>query len=409
MAPVEFISGIRCRFTGGSIAIIQPISAGVVGAITGFASTFALVIAGLQAVGATPAQAASGLLVLCISQAISAMLLSWRYKLPLSFAWSTPGAALLVAAQSTTGNFAAAVGAFVVCGLLIVVTGLWPALTRAMTRIPKPIASAMLAGILFPICIVPVTAAVEIPQLALPIIVVWLVLYRFAVRWAVPAALIVAIVIIGFTATDGWLSGAAIVPQLEFVLPQFDPLVIVSLGLPLYVVTMAGQNVPGFAVLSTFGYTNPPASAVLVGSGALAAVGSVFGGHAINLAALSAALMAGPDAHPDPHKRWLSSFAGGATYVVLGLGAGLATALVAASPPLLITAVAGLAMLGALISGITVALEEPQHRLVAILTFLVVASGIVVAGIGSAFWGLVVGGLVMLWLGRTSRMSPAAR
>ena len=359
----------------------------------------------MQAVGATPAQAASGLLALCLAQAVCAMFFSLRYKLPLSFAWSTPGAALLVAAQATTGNFAAAVGAFIVCGLLIVLTGFWPLLTRAMTRIPKPIASAMLAGILFPICLAPINAAVDMPLLALPIILVWLVLYRLAPRWAVPGALVVTIVIVGISAGNDWTSAAVVVPQLSFVVPQFDPLVIVSLGVPLYIVTMAGQNVPGFAVLSTFGYTNPPASALLIGSGTMSAVGALFGGHAINMAALSAALMAGPDSHPDPGKRWVSSFASGAAYVVIGLGAGLATALVSASPPLLITAVAGLAMLGALISGITAALEEPRHRLVAIITFLVVASGIVIAGVGSAFWGLLAGGAVMLWLGWSRRPS----
>jgi benzoate membrane transport protein len=350
-------------------------------------------------VGATPAEAASGLLILCLMQALSGMLLSWRYRIPLSFAWSTPGAALLVAAQATTGSFAAAVGAFVVCGLLIVLTGLWPALTRAITRIPKPIASAMLAGILFPICLAPVQAAVDIPLYALPIILTWLVLHRFAPRWAVPGALLVTIVAIAINAGGDWVGAATGVPQLVFVVPEFNPLVIVSIGLPLYVVTMAGQNVPGFAVLGTFGYTDPPARAVLVGSGLLSAVGGLFGGHAINLAALSAALMAGPDAHPDKNKRWVAAFAGGATYIVLGLAASLAAALVAVSPPLLITTVAGLAMLGALLSGITAALEEPEHRLVAIITFLVVASGIVVAGVGSAFWGLLAGGVVMLWLG----------
>jgi benzoate membrane transport protein len=331
------------------------------------------------------------------------MLLSWRYRMPLSFAWSTPGAALLVAAQATTGSFAAAVGAFVVCGLLVILTGLWPALTRAIIRIPKPIASAMLAGILFPICLAPVQAAVEIPWLALPIIVVWLVVQRLAPRWAVPGALLATVIAIASSVGGSWVSASSAAPQLVFVAPLFDPLVIVSIGLPLYVVTMAGQNVPGFAVLSTFGYANPPARAVLVSSGLLTAGGALFGGHAVNLAALSAALMAGPDAHEDSTKRWVAAFAGGASYIVLGLAASLAAGLVSASPPLLITTVAGLAMLGALVSGITAALEDPQHRLVAIITFLVVASGIVVAGVGSAFWGLVAGGLTMLWFGAGRR------
>ncbi|MBC7724187.1 MAG: benzoate/H(+) symporter BenE family transporter [Burkholderiaceae bacterium] len=386
--------------------LLQPIAAGLVGSITGFASSFAIVIAGLRSVGATEQQAASGLLILCLSQGVLAIVLSWRFRLPLSFAWSTPGAALLVAAQATTGEFAAAVGAFIVCGALIAVTGLWPALGRAITRIPRPLAGAMLAGILFPICLAPVTASVQEPLLALPIVLVWLLLYRLAPRWAVPGAIVVTAVVVGLSAGAGWLSGAVVVPQLTFVAPVFDPVVIVSLGLPLFVVTMAGQNVPGFAVLSTFGYPAPPPGPILVSSGLLSAGGALFGGHAVNLAAITAAIMAGPDAHPDRNRRWIAAVAGGAFYLLIGLGAGLATSLVAASPPILIAAVAGLALLGALVTAVTTTLEEADHRVPAIITFLVVASGITISGIGSAFWGLLVGGIVMGWLGWRRRGVP---
>ena len=377
-------------------------------AITGFATSFALVIAGLQAVGATGEQASSGLLALCIVVGLLCMGLSFWLKIPISFAWSTPGAALLIAAGQNTQNFAAAVGAFIVCGLLVVLCGLWPALGRLMTRIPKPIASAMLAGILFPICLAPVTAVADpaTTLLALPIVVVWLVLFRLAPRWAVPAAMVVAIIVIALTAKDGWLESASLAPSLQFVVPVFDPFVVLSIGLPLFIVTMAGQNVPGFVVMSTFGYETPPRPA-LVGSGVASAVAAFFGGHVINLAAITAAIMASPEAHPDKDKRWVASFTAGACYLLLGLGAGVAAALVSASPPILIVAVAGLAVLGALISGITTALEDPRHRVAAILTFLVVASGIVIGGIGSAFWGLLVGGIVMLWLGWTRRERTA--
>jgi benzoate membrane transport protein len=358
-----------------------------------------LVLAGLRAVGATPAEAASGLLTLCICQAIIAIAMGLRFRIPLSFAWSTPGAALLIAARSSTHNFAAAVGAFIVCGLLIAITGLWPALTRVITRIPTPLASALLAGILFPICLSPIEAAVKLPLLALPIVVVWLILFGLAPRWAVPGALVVTIIVVGISAGTGWLRGSLVAPQLSFVLPTFQPLVIVSLGIPLFLVTMAGQNVPGFAVLKTFGYDDPPARGILVGSGLLSAVGALFGAHAINLAALSAAIMAGPDSHADRSKRWIATVTGGVLYIPLGLAAGLAASLVLVTPPLLITTVAGLAMLGAFVAAVASALEDPGTRVVAIVTFLVVASGIVIVGIGSAFWGLVVGGIVMLWLG----------
>ncbi len=376
--------------------MLQPIIAGVVGALTGFASSFALVIAGLIAVGASPAEAASGLLVLCIAQAVLAGLLSWRFRLPLSFAWSTPGAALLVAAEGTTGSYAAAVGAFLVCGLLIVVSGLWPWLGRAMTRIPMPLAGAMLAGILFPICIAPVTAVIEEPLLAAPVVLVWLLLVRWLPRWAVPAAMLVAIVGVVISAGDEWMRDASLAPALTVTAPALDPLVIISLGVPLYVVTMAGQNVPGFAVLTTLGFRDVPARRMLAATGAATAVTAPFGGYALNLAALTAALMAGPDSHPDPSRRWVAPIAGGVTYVLLGLGAGAATALVAAAPPILIIAVAGLALLGAFTTGIVSAFEAPETRLTAAVTLIVVASGVVVLGIGSAFWGLVVGALVML-------------
>lgn len=386
--------------------MLQPIAAGLVGAFTGFASSFALVIAGLIAVGATPAEAASGLLVLSVGQGLIAIPLSIAYRMPISIAWSTPGAAVLVAARGITGDFAVAVGAFIVSGLLIVIAGLWPWLARAVTSIPKSIASAMLAGILFPICLSPVFAAVQLPFAALPAILVWLVLYRFARRWAVPAAMLATAVAIGILAGTEWLDAAVVWPQLSIVLPVFDPFVIVGLGIPLFIVTMAGQNVPGLVVLRTFGYERPPTRAILISTGAASAVGSLGGGYALNLAAITAAMMAGPDAHPDPGRRWIATVSGGATYIVLGLGAGLATALVAASPPVLIESVAGLAVLGALVTSITGALEEEEGRIVAILTFLVVASGITVLGIGSAFWGLVVGGILHLWLHRWRRREP---
>jgi benzoate membrane transport protein len=169
---------------------------------------------------------------------------------------------------------------------------------------------------------------------------------------------------------------------------------------------MAGQNVPGFAVLRTFGYENVPARAILSASGAGTIVGSFFGAYTLNLSAITAAMMAGPDAHPDRSKRWITTVTSGSFYLILGLGASAATALVSASPPILITAIAGLALFGALASSVTSALEEPAHRLVAIITFLVVVSGVTIAGIGSAFWGLAVGGIVMLWLGWRRRPKP---
>ena len=377
--------------------IFQPISAGFVAAISGFASSFALVIAGLVAVGASPGEASSGLFALCLAVGIVNIVAALWLRIPLAFAWSTPGAAVLLATASDHIRFSDAVGAFLVCAALIILCGLWPALGRAITSIPKPLASAMLAGVLLPICLAPIEAVATLPLLAAPIVIVWLVLYRLAPRWAVPAAMVVAIVAIVIAAGTDWVA-ASPVPQLIFVSPTFDLFTILSVGLPLFVVTMAGQNVPGFVVMSTSGYVAPPRFA-LVASGIGSGAANLFGAHAMNLGAITAAIMAGPESHPNRDKRWIATLTNGILYLPLGLGAGLAGALVAAAPSILITAVAGLAVMGALISSVVNALDDPRHRMAAILTFLVVASGVVIVGIGSAFWGLLVGGVVMTWLG----------
>jgi benzoate membrane transport protein len=376
--------------------LAQPIFAGLVAGITGFASSFALLIAGLRNVGASDDQAASGLLVLCVVPGLITVVLSTIYRIPISVVWSTPAAALLLASEGTD-DFRSAVAAFLLCGVLLVITGLWPWLARTVTRIPKPIASAMLAGILFPICLAPVTASVQEPLLALPIVLTWLVLVKLAPRFAVPAAVIVTVVVVAISSSGVDLSGARALPVVVPVLPGLDLAVVLGLGIPIYLVTMAGQNVPGFAVLRTFGFEHAPARAIFLSTGAGNMVAAPFGGIALNLAAMTAAMAAGPDAHPDREKRWVAAVAAGGSLAVLGLLSGAATVLVAASPPILITAVAGLALLGALVAGVTAALEEPAHRMVAIVTFLVAVSGVSIAGIGSAFWALLVGGIVMLW------------
>ncbi|MEP6481835.1 MAG: benzoate/H(+) symporter BenE family transporter [Rhodoglobus sp.] len=383
-------------------------SAGFVAAISGFASSFVLVIAGLRAVGASAEQASSGLFAICIAVAIVAVIAALRLKIPLAIAWSTPGAAVLLAAAGRGIHFSDAVGAFLVSSALIVLSGLWPWLGRAIVGITKPLASAMLAGVLFPICLAPIQAVATLPLLAGPVVLVWLVLFRLAPRWAVPAAMVVAIVAVVASAGSGWLNTEAVMPRLDFVAPTFDPFTILSLGLPLFIVTMAGQNVPGFTVLSTYNYVAPPRF-VLVGTGLGAAGANLFGGHAINLGAITAAIMAGPESHPDPNKRWIATLTNGLLYLPLGLGAGVATALVSAAPTLLITAVAGLAVLGALVTSLVNALDDPRHRITAIVTFLIVASGVVALGIGSPFWGLLVGGLVMAWLSWTRRPAPGGR
>ncbi|WP_202610338.1 benzoate/H(+) symporter BenE family transporter [Herbidospora solisilvae] len=361
--------------------MVQPIVAGIVTAVVGFASSFAILLGGFQAVGASPAQAASGLLAACLAVGACSMWLSLRYRMPIVVAWSTPGAALLASTGAVEGGFATAVGAFLVSSALIVVAGLFTPLGRWIATIPQPIAAAMLAGVLLPLCLAPVQAVVQVPALAIPVVLVWLVLMRFARTWAVPAALVVAVVLIAAPVDAGW-------PQLAFTAPRFTVQGVVSIAVPLFLVTMASQNVPGMAVMAGFGYRVPLAAALRV-TGIASAAASPFGGHAVNLAAISAALSAGPDAEPDPARRWIASTTSGVAMIALGLSAAVATSFVVQSPPILIQGVAGLALLGALTSAIRNVEGEA-----AIITFLVTASGVGFLGVGAAFWGLLAGGVV---------------
>lgn len=376
-----------------------PLLAGVLTAIVGFASSFTVVLAGLHAVGADERQASSGLLALCVATGLLSTALSLRQRMPLFIAWSTPGAALLVSAGAQSGGYPAALGAFVACGLLLAVSGLWSALGRWIAAIPVPLASAMLAGVLLPLCVAPVEAAVEIPGQAAPVLVTWLVLMRFARRWAVVGALVAAAVVIAASQTIA--GGNSLLPTLTATAPAFDLGAIVGLAIPLFIVTMTSQNIAGMGVLASFGY-RPPLRPILVSTGAATVVAAPFGAHAVNLAAITAALVAGPDAGPDPRRRWIAGVVAGIGFVGLGLCAGVATALIAASPPLLIEAVAGLALLGALGGALRAAMDaDGELREAALVTFVVSASGITALSISAAFWGLVAG-LVFLAIRRGS-------
>lgn len=389
-----------------SRADAQPVLAGVVAALVGFAGSFTVVLAGLHAVGADRAQASSGLLVLSVAMGFTAIVLCWRSRMPLSIAWSTPGAALLIGAGPVHGGWAAALGAFAVAGLLTVLAGLIAPFERVIAAIPGPLASALLAGVLLPVCLAPARAAVTLPGLTAPVIITWLLLMRAARRLALPGALLAAGIAL---AVDGRLSGGAFtdaLPSLTATLPHLDARTIVSVGLPLFLVTMASQNLAGMSVLTLHGY-QPRLRPVLTTTGAVSAGIAPLGGHAINLAAITAALMAGPDAGPRLERRWIAGAAGGASYIVLGPAAGLATAFIASSPPLLIEAVAGLALLGALSSALTAATVDPTHRDAAIVTFIVTASQITALGLSSPFWGLIAG-LAFLAVQRTGQQNRAS-
>ncbi|WP_372426106.1 benzoate/H(+) symporter BenE family transporter [Salinarimonas chemoclinalis] len=374
---------------------IQPVSAGALAALVGFASTFALLLQGFVAVGATPAQAASGLLAVCLVKGVLAIGLSWRTRLPISIAWSTPGAALLVATGAYPGGFPVAVGAFLAASVLVILAGVIRPFGRAVERIPMPLAAAMLAGILLDLCLAPARATLVEPALALPIVVVWASALRFARPYAVPLAVLVTIGLV-FAATPlPEASWAALAPRPVLVAPTFSLDALVGLALPLFLVTMASQNVPGLAVLAANGY-RPPVGPVFVGTGVASAIAAPFGGHLVNLAAITAALCAGPEAHPDPAKRWVAAATAGAVYVALGLSAGAAAAFIAASPPILIQAVAGLALLTSFAGAIQAALADEKARMAALVCFVTTASGVAFFGIGAPFWGLLAGGA--MWM-----------
>ena len=378
---------------------LQPLMAGALAAVVGYASTFTLVLAALTASGASPQQAGSGLMTVCIAIGLLNIAVSARVRLPVSFAWSTPAAAFLLTVGEPVGGFPAVAGAFLVAAILILLTGLIRPLARLVAAIPSPIANAMLAGMLLPLCLAPITAIAEVPALALPILAAWVLGLRFARRYAVPIAVLVTGIILATTthlpagALDG--SWPAFIP----VMPMFNLDAIMRIGLPIYVVTMASQNLPGLAVLRANGYAVNPGP-LFVLTGVASGITALFGGHTSNLAAITAAICAGPEAHPDPSKRWPSPIAAGTVYLLLAGAASLAAAFIAASPPVLIQAVAGLALMTSLAGALSGALAHEETRLPAVFTFVTTASGISLLAIGAPFWGLL-GGIAILLLLRT--------
>ncbi len=386
--------------------VSRPIVAGIVTALVGFTSSFAVVLTGLDAVGASAAQAASGLLAVSLAMGLACIVLAWRYRMPITAAWSTPGAALLVATGSVEGGWPAAVGAFLVTAALILLTALWPALGALIARIPPSIAQAMLAGVLLPLCLAPITGVVANPWGVVPVVLTWLVFARLAPRWAVPLAFVAAaaVVAVSLVTAGTAVDPAVLLPRFELTMPAFTVGALVGIALPLFLVTMASQNVPGIAIMRSFGYEVPWRPAMLV-TGLGTALGAPAGGHAINLAAISAALAASPDADPDPDRRWLAGVSTGASYLVLGAFSAAFATLVVLAPTAVIPAVAGLALFGAFGAAVQQAIDDPGERLPAVVTFLVAASGIAVLGVSAAFWALVAGLLVrtVLHAGRPPR------
>lgn len=363
-------------------------SAALVAALVGYGSTIALVLAAAAAVGASPAQTGSWVLAICLGKAAGSALLSVSSRVPVVLAWSTPGAALIAATEGVT--MPQAVGAFVLTGLLIALTGTLKPLGRLVARIPDSIAAGMLAGVLLPFCLKLPAATQGIPALILPVIGLFAL-----VRLRNPALAVLAALALGLAAA--FASGLATLPplrlplpQLTFIWPEFDPMVLIGLALPLYLVTMASQNLPGFATLRAAGY-EPPVRAGLTVTGGISALIGLFGAHTISMAAITAAICLGDDVHPDRNRRWQVGLVYAAIWVGLGLLGPLILSLLAALPPELITAIVALALLGPFMGAATAAFQAPETRFAAAITLVVTASGAPALGIGAAFWGLLAG------------------
>jgi len=366
-----------------------PIIAGTVASITGTAATTAIFLSAFVAIGATKAQTVSMVAIMLVFYGSLSILLIWRFKMPLSVVWSTPGAALLAGSSVTGIGFNNAMGGILVCGLLLALTGLWPKLGEIVSAIPKSIASAMLAGVIFSFCVAPFAASADYPMLVLPVIAVWLILYWLAPVWASPVAIVLAFTLIGLNQGLS-VSAADWLITVELVQPSFNLASIFTIALPLYLVAMASQNIPGIAIMNSYGYKVPfRASLTTTGLGTVAA--SFLGGFVMNLAAITAALNANEQAHKDPSKRWLASVSGGVVYWIFAIFTGIAVAFVYQTPRDLLLAASGLALLPTIVNAFNVMVETASERLPAVITFLIASSGVAFFSVGAAFWAILAG------------------
>jgi benzoate membrane transport protein len=375
------------------------IVAGFVTVLVGYTSSAVIVFEAARASGAGPAEIASWMLALGVGMGVTCIGLSLRYRVPVVTAWSTPGAALL--ATSAAGvPMSAAVGAFLVSAALMVLFGVTGWFERWMSRIPVPLASAMLAGVLLRFGLDAFVALRTRLALALAMFAVYLAGRRLWPRYAVVGVLAVGVAV---AAGQGLLRLEGVPLALArpvLVVPTFSASALVGVAIPLFVVTMASQNVPGVAVLQASGYRTTPVSPLVTWTGVATLVLAPFGGYALNLAAITAAICMGREAHDDPARRYVAAVAAGGFYLLLGLFAATVGALLAAFPRELVWTVAGLALLGTIGNGLATALGDERHREPALITFMVTASGVALLGVGSAFWGLVAGAVAAVLLRR---------
>ena len=362
------------------------VSAALVAALVGYGASIALVLSAAVAVGANAAQAASWLLAVCLAKAVGSAGLGWYSRVPVVLAWSTPGAALIAASSGYTIN--EAVGAFLLAGALIALTGLIRPLEDLVARIPADIASALLAGVLLSFVLRLGGAVQTAPLAVLPMVAVFALLRMRNPGYAILAALGLGL-LLGLWGVPVYAL-AFTMPAPLFIRPEFHMGALIGLGIPLYLVTMASQNLPGFATLRAAGY-EPPVRPALITTGGLSAVSALCGAHPVSMAAITAAICLGDDVHPDKAERWRVSLAYGGVWVLLGLFGPVVIAVMSILPQAIVTGVVALALISPLSSALSTAYAFEKHRFAATVTLTVTASGVTVLGIGAALWGLLAG------------------
>ena len=370
---------------------------GLLAAFVGYSASFAIVLAGLTAMGASESQVATGLFFATLGMGVCSIWLPLATRIPAAIAWSTPGAAFLAAAATLPGGFAEAVGALICCAVLIVITGFVPALGRLVSSIPKPIANALLAGVIVPLCLAPAISAGKVPYLILPLLLAWIVGFAWHKLAAMPitiAAFIILVVLNIDPSEASVTSSAPGLPSLEAIMPVFTLRGFISIAVPLYLVTMAGQNIPGFAVLDLSGYTYER-QPLLRKTGLASLLIAPFGAIPANMSAITAAMMSGEDAGRDPAQRYWAAVASGVAYIMIAFFSKPIVAFANIAPRELITAVAGFALIPALVSSLSAAFADPGRIEAPALTFLFAASGMTMFGVSGAFWGTLVG--VLVW------------
>jgi benzoate membrane transport protein len=368
------------------------ITAPVVAAVVGFGGTIAVITAAATRLGATPDELSSWIAAVCLAQAVAGIILTLWHRLPIIVAWSTPGAVLLASAPAGTG-MPEAVGAFLLCGALLTATALIAPLSRLIERIPGAIASALLAGVLLSFVLPAFSGSHGAPELVLPVLAAFLLTRILAPTLAAIAALLAGLML-AFALGSGALPQGLGLSRLVVITPELELPALLGLGLPLYLVTMASQNLPGFAVLRNEGYP-VPARSILAVTGLTSLLAAPFGSHAVNLGAIVAALTTGPDVHPDRDRRWPAGIVFALSFVLFAAFGDAFARLLAAVPRALVMAVAGLALIAPLTSALVAAAGDAERRFPAMLTLAVTASGVTFAGIGAPFWGLAAGLLAL--------------